>query len=301
MNTPEGAILEADLGDGIALYDVAKLLPRAKKKLPYRKRYRKRDPKAVGFVIVHKSGADGPPGFRGMEGSARFVVNHRGWQGFAYTFWFPRVPDVDPAGRLVVYRGQPDDVRSFHTGGRMNTIGVGFGVQGNYDGDADGVIEREPTEFQLRALEKMARYAEGRYPAFSITGRADDADAWRLSGHWEHGKPVCPGDALVAWVRRMRGEGGAMVDDDELGPQGLEVDPKRFTKSERQKALALLGYDPGPIDGIWGYRSRAALETFQAAEGLVVDGAWGRHSAAAMLRALRKTGFASRAMFDSAG
>lgn len=39
-----------------------------------------------------------------------------------------------------------------------------------------------------------------------------------------------------------------------------------------QIRLAGLGYDPGPIDGEWGDRTKAAVEQFQRARGLVVDG-----------------------------
>lgn len=39
---------------------------------------------------------------------------------------------------------------------------------------------------------------------------------------------------------------------------------------EAQRALRDLGYDPGPIDGTFGSRTRAALEKYQLAERLAV-------------------------------
>jgi hypothetical protein len=58
------------------------------------------------------------------------------------------------------------------------------------------------------------------------------------------------------------------------------------TWKDRQQALAILGYDPGPIDGLPGRRTMAALKRFQAEEGLVADGIWGPKSNGAMRRAL---------------
>src|SRR5688572_18021089 len=41
---------------------------------------------------------------------------------------------------------------------------------------------------------------------------------------------------------------------------------------EIQRRLRALGYDPGPLDGVRGRRTIAALKAFQAAHGLEVDG-----------------------------
>jgi len=41
---------------------------------------------------------------------------------------------------------------------------------------------------------------------------------------------------------------------------------------EAQRLLTALGYAPGPIDGIAGRRTRAAVRAFQAANGLPADG-----------------------------
>lgn len=39
-----------------------------------------------------------------------------------------------------------------------------------------------------------------------------------------------------------------------------------------QQALKQAGHDPGPIDGVMGERTRAALEAYQKAQGLEVSG-----------------------------
>jgi hypothetical protein len=48
------------------------------------------------------------------------------------------------------------------------------------------------------------------------------------------------------------------------------------TTREVQRALTTLGYDPGPIDGIFGSKTRAAVKRFQADHGLIADGIVGK-------------------------
>lgn len=49
-----------------------------------------------------------------------------------------------------------------------------------------------------------------------------------------------------------------------------------------QTALQNAGFDPGPIDGLWGPKTEAAVRAFQAAHGLAVDGRPGPLTTAAM-------------------
>lgn len=50
-----------------------------------------------------------------------------------------------------------------------------------------------------------------------------------------------------------------------------------------QKQLAQKGFDPGPIDGVWGRRTDAAVRAFQAREGLEIDGIVGPRTYKALL------------------
>lgn len=59
-----------------------------------------------------------------------------------------------------------------------------------------------------------------------------------------------------------------------------------MTTLEIQTALARLGYDPGPLDGLRGKRTTKAVLAFQGAEGLDADGIVGPKTAAALQRAL---------------
>lgn len=55
-----------------------------------------------------------------------------------------------------------------------------------------------------------------------------------------------------------------------------------MTIKDIQTALARLGYTPGPIDGIWGRQTLAAVKAFQAKRGLHVDGVVGPLTRAAL-------------------
>ena len=54
------------------------------------------------------------------------------------------------------------------------------------------------------------------------------------------------------------------------------------TTREIQRALTELGYAPGPIDGVFGSKTRAAIMRFQADNGLIADGIVGKKTRAKM-------------------
>ena len=53
-----------------------------------------------------------------------------------------------------------------------------------------------------------------------------------------------------------------------------------------QSALAALGYDPGPVDGVMGPQTRAAVQAFQRGAGLASDGVVGPLTRGALARAM---------------
>jgi hypothetical protein len=180
----------------------------------------------------------------------------------------------------------------------MNEIGIGLGVQGNYDSQWDlltnglPVIDISPTNDQWESLEAFLPYIQERYGI--EFGDRDKRGVYGLTGHWEHGKLVCPGDALRYWVIKKREKIFEKVENKVL--KG-EIDAYNFKPKEFQAALYFTGFDPGPIDGIIGTRTRAALEDFQANCGLISDGWYGSETAHEMQLALRQLGLAKMHLF----
>lgn len=58
------------------------------------------------------------------------------------------------------------------------------------------------------------------------------------------------------------------------------------TTADVQRALARLGYEPGPVDGVAGPRTKTAIAAYQAAERLLVDGVAGPVTKTALTRSL---------------
>ena len=59
-----------------------------------------------------------------------------------------------------------------------------------------------------------------------------------------------------------------------------------MTVKQKQCLLTFLGYDTGGVDGIWGDKSRNALESCQEDLGVPVDGYWGSMTENAVLEAV---------------
>ena len=173
--------LEAEIAGGIALWDATGILPQGSGK------YRARR-KPIDRLIIHHSGALGSPGINGIISSAMYVVAHRGWPGFAYTFWVPYHRVRDDKKRIIVYRGNEDVTRSFHTSG-SNERGVAVCLQGN-------LTNRGPTRAQVEVLEALIPWAFDHYGF-------DSPEC--LTWHSEIGrKKSCPGAPTVKWLTEYR-------------------------------------------------------------------------------------------------
>lgn len=237
----------------------------------------------------YKRNEDGALVYRDRNGkhSPIWVGGGRGWPGIGYTFVVPAIPATED-GKLVVYRCHEDDRHTYHTGGVWNRIGVAVCFAGHYASrHARAELPAAPDPLAMLAgKELILDYLLPRY----------GLDRESLRGHFDAGKPACPGDALEAWVRAERGEDVTAESVDPFGkvtlgePVIADVDGRPLkTWKERQAALDALGFDAGPIDGIPGEQTKGAVLAFQKDAGLVVDGRWGPNTALAVRLRLTET------------
>ena len=118
--------------------------------------------------------------------------------------------------------------------------------------------------------------------------RGDMAAAERSLKLWNKA-----GGRAVAGLVRRRGEEADLIFRGRYGAAAAAASaPSVSTSSDDvadyQRQLAALGVDPGPIDGIRGAKTKAAVEAFQKAMGLFVDGIVGPATRAALQRAGEK-------------
>lgn len=103
---------------------------------------------------------------------------------------------------------------------------------------------------------------------------------------------ITVGELEDAVLRNCRGprwaEILARLEDGTIDEDLVEYDFDLRTTAGLQRALDRLGFDPGPLDGIPGPRTTAAVKAFQEADGsLAVDGIYGPMTRAAIEIALR--------------
>lgn len=236
-------------------------------------------------IILHHAAIDAT-----IESIHRYHRDEYGWAGIGYHFY------VTKDG--VVYRGRPESWLGAHTVGFNDRIGIC--AEGDFENDTMSVT-------QQNAIVQLVAYLESKYGALEITR------------HRDHDATACPGknypfEEIIAAVRAggkifddakeglvLRFQRAAMADGIELpqygadGVWGLETASAASnvlllggTGDRVRLAQAILierGYDLGQMgaDGIWGAKTEIAVRSFQANNGLAVDGILGIETWKALL------------------
>lgn len=195
------AIFEADLGNGVSLWDVSHVLPRH----PTKKYKDRPDGAEIDTVVTHHSGAFNGPGVTGLIGMSRWVSNGpwsghrytgpasgRDWPGCPYHYYLSHERIKDDKGRVVILRAQHDRKILNHTGG-LNVRGLGVCWEGNLSHG------HEPADHQYHAAESLYAWLNR------------DIDKSRYTMHSEAAvfggrpKPSCPGPYVTKWLKSWRG------------------------------------------------------------------------------------------------
>ena len=249
------------------------------------KYYEVRD-RRIDSIFVHQTAGSPKDGGLACSALAEWIVSSprfaerngkqvrtgggRGFPGVPYTFMVPHRPDVRE-GKFVVYRMWDDEWVTWHTRGH-NKTGVGVAFAGSFaTRHSPKFSDRHPTDQALAAGEELIdNYLIPRYGLAMSDVR----------GHFDAGKPTCPGDALEAWVRRQRGETVSWMDE-----RSGDSDRRPLsTNDQRIEAMVDLGRDGFALRTREGFRM--AVESVQEEAGIVVDGVWGRNTESAVRRLL---------------
>ncbi|MCW2307391.1 glycoside hydrolase family protein [Rhodobium gokarnense] len=115
-----------------------------------------------------------------------------------------------------------------------------------------------------------------------------DGDPARCAALLRVGYNTAGGRRLAGLVARRRLEAALIEHGDyaDGGPNGHSADgDDKKTLADYQKLLKDRGFDPGPADGLWGPKTRAAVLAFQRShDGLANDGILGPATKAALDR-----------------
>ena len=186
---PPGATFEAvapHLGGAVAVWDVSHLLP-TKKGKPQPAR----SPGArIVRCYVHKSGGEGPAGYAGVLGMARYVVARRMFPAPLHVLGLDgaRRGRRGAAGAVPLRSRRPAHLAH---GGVCNDHGVSLALQGN-------LSKRDLTPLQRRVAEAGLAYVTQRYELDPVEPIGRHSRAKRYGASKD--KTICPGEYGERWL-----------------------------------------------------------------------------------------------------
>lgn len=128
------------------------------------------------------------------------------------------------------------------------------------------------------AIADRVSFMASRFPAFNTAATVGDAlDALQAG---KYGKYYT--DSRATYEGSINSINSNYLGGHPVPPNNIPGGSVRPEVSSYQQKLARRGFDPGPIDGVRGPRTTAAVKAFQQANGLVVDGIVGPKTLAAL-------------------
>lgn len=209
------------------------------------RRYRQRTQRQIQFIALHHSATVSGS----AEAFAAYHVNQLGWPGIGYHYV------IDKKGGISWCH--PLETISYHVG-RSNGAAVGICLVGDFR-------QERPQPAQRTAAVELTKSLMNE---LGITKE-------KVLGHQEfpgYQWKDCPAFSMSDFRRELTNAGLKLLFS--RGATGPEV-------KAIQQRLKELGYSPGPIDGIFGPQTAAAVIRFQQQAGITVDGivgpeTWGR-------------------------
>jgi hypothetical protein len=213
----------------------------------------------VAGVVIHHSGVQNGP--KGSDAVKAFERHHmgKGWDGIGYN-WL-----VDESG--TIFEGRGWDNRGAGTKGwNSRSISVCF----------TGWGFNKPSDNALRSLQTVVDAAEYHF------GKGLWVSTHRKKA--KEGYTTCPGDWLGNWVESGMGvveapetvDWGAIIQFfKDLHEQVKKTPLSRPSRSRGlpvrlvQGKLVERGFDPGPVDGIFGKKTGDAIRAFQETQGFL--------------------------------
>lgn len=213
------------------------------------RRYRRRSRSEIKHIAIHHSATTSGS----AEAFARYHVNNLGWPGIAYHYV------VDKHGTISLCHDL--EVVSYHVG-NSNRIAVGICMVGDFRSQSLEPRQKRATmDLVFKLLQDLNLSIE---------------DVW---GHIEfpgYSWKPCPSVNMDTFRQDLRNDNDRTIDYDTVVTSSnnrlLRQGDRGIVVEGLQQQLLALGFDPGPIDGIFGPQTLDAVMRFQRVANLTVDG-----------------------------
>lgn len=214
--------------------------------------------KSTELIVVHVSAT--PPSWDHGAQAIDQMHRARGWSGIGYHFVIRRDGTIE--------NGRGIDQIGAHVAG-FNSNSIGICLVGGVDERGKPAFNATPE--QMATLERLCRELVKKYPSAKICGHRDlspDRDKDGIIEPHEHLK-ACPCFDAIPWAA-SKGLPAADIRGSWTIAKKIEGPDSR--NAYLQHLLKRAGYEFGPVDGIVGPKTKAAIERFQMAAGFKKTG-----------------------------
>jgi hypothetical protein len=226
------------------------------------------------FIIIHHTDTPNPPNdvSRGtLEGARRFAqiiqrthMDQFGWSDSGHNF-------LNTTGGWLL-EGRQGTLAAIQKGRCIRSAHAG-NIQGNESPGIENEGNFMTTQMSAKQWNSLVELCAALCEACNL--KPED-----IRGHRDFSPTDCPGNWLYSQLPRLRQEVAQKLGLAEVLREGSSSPRVR----ELQQRLRDRGFNPGPIDGVFGSGTRNAVIAFQRSAGLTPDGIAGPLTLAALER-----------------